>query len=144
MSGARVPYAAARDRLFFPQFAHIHPRFKSPSTSLIVQAVLASVLLLLLGRFQQLFELAVFSEWLFYMLTATTIFVYRRRRPDADRPYRVWGYPVLPAVFVLSSAVVLVSSFEGNLKGSLIGSGLILLGLPLFEWIRRRPFILAR
>ena len=142
MSGARVPYAAARDRLFFPQFATIHRRFQSPSTSLVVQAVLSTVLLLALGRFQQLFELAVFSEWLFYMLTATTVFVYRRRRPDADRPYRVWGYPVLPAVFVLSSAVVLVSSFEGNLRGSLIGSGLILLGLPLFEWIRRRRFIL--
>ena len=137
MSGARIPFAAARDRLFFPRFATIHPRFKSPSTSLLVQALLSSLLLLLLGRFQQLFELAVFAEWLFYMLTATTLFVYRRRNPDAQRPYRVWGYPVLPAVFVLCSAAVLVSSFEGNLSGSLIGSGLILLGLPLYEWIRR-------
>jgi basic amino acid/polyamine antiporter, APA family len=142
MSGARVPYAAARDRLFFPQFATIHPRFQSPSTSLIVQAVLASLLLLALGRFRQLFELAVFAEWLFYMLTATTLFIYRRQRPLADRPYRTWGYPVLPAVFVLCSAAVLVSSFVGNLTGSLIGSLLILLGLPLFEWIRRRRFIL--
>ena len=138
MSGARIPFAAARDRLFFPQFATIQPRFKSPSTSLVIQALLSSVLLLLLGRFQQLFELAVFAEWLFYMLTATTVFVYRRRNPDAVRPYRVWGYPVLPAVFVLCSAAVLVSSFEGNLSGSLIGTGLILLGLPLYEWIRRR------
>jgi APA family basic amino acid/polyamine antiporter len=138
MSGARVPFAAARDRLFFPRFASVHPRFKSPSTSLLVQALLASLLLLLLGRFQQLFELAVFAEWLFYMLTATTLFVYRRRNPHANRPYRVWGYPLLPAVFVLCSAAVLVSSFEGNLSGSLIGSTLILLGLPLYEWIRRR------
>ena len=138
MSGARIPFAAARDRLFFPPFATIHPRFKSPSTSLVIQAVLSSVLLLLLGRFQQLFELAVFAEWLFYMLTATTVFVYRRRNPDAVRPYRVWGYPLLPAVFVLCSAAVLVSSFEGNLSGSLIGTGLILLGLPLYEWIHRR------
>ncbi len=138
MSGARIPFAAARDRLFFPQFAAISARFQSPSTSLLVQALLSSVLLLLLGRFQQLFELAVFAEWLFYMLTATTVFVFRRRDPDAVRPYRVWGYPVLPAVFVLCSAAVLVSSFYGNLKGSLIGSGLILLGLPLYEWIRHR------
>jgi len=91
-----------------------------------------------LGRFQQLFELAVFAEWLFYALTATTVFVYRRRHPEMARPYRVWGYPVLPAVFVLCAAVVLYSSFVGNLKGSLIGSGLILLGLPLYEWIRTR------
>jgi APA family basic amino acid/polyamine antiporter len=138
MSGARIPFAAARDGLFFPKFAQISPRFKSPAYSLMVQAVISTVLLLALGRFQQLFELAVFAEWLFYMLTATTVFIYRHRHPEMARPYRVWGYPVLPAVFVLSAAVVLVSSFAGNLRGSLIGSGLILLGLPLYEWIRRR------
>jgi APA family basic amino acid/polyamine antiporter len=138
MSGARIPFAAARDGLFFPRFAEISPRFKSPAYSLMIQALLSTVLLLALGRFQQLFELAVFAEWLFYMLTATTIFIYRRRHPEMARPYRVWGYPVLPAVFVLSAAVVLYSSFAGNLRGSLIGSGLILLGLPLYEWIRRR------
>ena len=138
MSGARIPFAAARDRLFFPRFASIHPKYQSPSYSLIIQAVLSSILLLALGRFQQLFELAVFSEWLFYMLTATTVFIYRRRQPNAPRPYRVWGYPVLPAIFVLSAAGVLVSSFAGNLQGSLIGSALILLGLPLYEWIKRK------
>jgi APA family basic amino acid/polyamine antiporter len=138
MSGARIPFAAARDGLFFPRFAAVHPRFKSPAYSLVVQGLLSTALLLALGRFQQLFELAVFAEWLFYMLTATTVFVYRRRHPEMARPYRVWGYPLLPAVFVLSAAVVLYSSFAGNLRGSLIGSGLILLGLPLYEWIRRR------
>ena len=138
MSGARIPFAAARDRLFFPRFASIHPKYQSPSYSLIFQSVLSSILLLALGRFQQLFELAVFSEWLFYMLTATTVFIYRRRQPNAPRPYRVWGYPVLPAIFVLSAAGVLVSSFAGNLQGSLIGSALILLGLPLYEWIKRK------
>jgi APA family basic amino acid/polyamine antiporter len=138
MSGARIPFAAARDRLFFPKFAAIHPKFQSPAYSLVVQGLLSTVLLLALGQFQQLFELAVFAEWLFYMLTATTIFVYRRRYPEMARPYRVWGYPLLPAAFVLCAAVVLVSSFAGNLYGSLIGTGLILLGLPLYEWIRRR------
>src|ERR1700733_3325253 len=138
MSGARIPFAAARDGLFFPRFAEISPRFKSPAYSLMIQGLLSTVLLLALGRFQQLFELAVFAEWLFYMLPATKGFIYRRRHPEMARPYRVWGYPVLPAVFVLSAAVVLFSSFAGNLRGSLIGSGLILLGLPLYEWIRRR------
>jgi len=138
MSGARIPFAAARDRLFFPRFGEVHPRFKSPAYSLVVQGLLSSVLLLALGRFQQLFELAVFAEWLFYMLTATTVFVYRRRPPEMARPYKVWGSPVLPAVFVLCAGVVLVSSFAGNLQGSLIGSGLILLGLPLYEWVRSK------
>jgi APA family basic amino acid/polyamine antiporter len=138
MSGARIPFAAARDRLFFPQFARISPSFQSPAFSLVVQAIFSSVLLLVLGQFQKLFELAVFAEWLFYMLTATTVFIYRRKHPNMTRPYRVWGYPVLPAIFVLCAAAVLVSSFVGNLQGSLIGSALILLGLPLYEWIRRR------
>ncbi len=81
MSGARIPYAAARDGLFFRQFGHVNARFRSPSTSLAVQGLLSTVLLLFLSQFQQHFELAVFAEWLFYMLTATTIFVYRKRHP---------------------------------------------------------------
>jgi basic amino acid/polyamine antiporter, APA family len=136
MSGARIPFAAARDRLFFRQFAHIHPRWQSPSTSLMVQGLISTVLLVFLSRFQQFFELAVFAEWLFYMLTATTVFVYRRRRPQAPRPYRVWGYPVLPAIFVICAAAVLVSSYMSNLRGSLIGTGLILLGLPVLLLVR--------
>jgi len=138
MSGARVPFAAARDRLFFRQFAHIHPRFQSPSTSLVVQGILSTVLLLFLSQFQQHFELAVFAEWLFYMLTTTTIFYYRRKRPDLARPYRVWGYPVLPAIFVVCAAAVLVWSFAGNLEGSLIGTALILFGLPVLWIVRKR------
>lgn len=137
MSGARIPFAAARDRLFFRQFAHIHPRFQSPSISLVIQGLLSTVLLLFLIRFQQFFELAVFAEWLFYMLTATTVFVYRRTQPNTARPYRVWGYPVLPAIFVICAAAVLVSSYSSNLRGSLLGTGLILLGLPVLWLIRR-------
>jgi len=137
MSGARIPYAAARDRLFFRQFAHIHPRWQSPSTSLLVQGAISTVLLLFLSRFQQFFELAVFAEWLFYMLTATTVFVYRRRQPEAARPYKVWGYPVLPAIFVLCAAAVLISSYMSNLRGSLMGTGLILLGLPVLWYVRK-------
>ncbi|HSZ16355.1 MAG TPA: amino acid permease [Terracidiphilus sp.] len=139
MSGARVPFAAARDRLFFRQFAHIHPHFQSPSISLIVQGLLSTVLLLFLSQFQQHFELAVFAEWLFYMLTTTTVFYYRRKRPDLQRPYRVWGYPLLPAIFVLCAAAVLVWSYAGNLEGSLIGTALILLGLPVL-WVVRKCY----
>ena len=136
MSGARIPFAAARDRLFFRQFAHIHPRFQSPSTSLIVQALISTFLLLFLSQFQQFFELAIFAEWLFYMLTASTLFVYRRKRPHADRPYKVWGYPVLPAIFIVCAAIVLVESYVSNLKGSLLGTALILLGLPVLWLVR--------
>jgi basic amino acid/polyamine antiporter, APA family len=138
MSGARIPFAAARDRLFFRQFAHIHPRFQSPSTSLVVQGLLSTLLLLLLRQFEKHFELAVFAEWLFYMLTATTVFVYRRRHPEFARPYRVWGYPVLPAIFVICAAAVLGSSYASNLEGSLLGTALILLGLPVLWLVRKK------
>ena len=139
MSGARVPYAAARDRLFFPRFAEIHPRFQSPSFALTVQGLLSTVLLIFLSQFRQFFDLAVFAEWLFYMLTATTVFYYRRKHPELARPYRVWGYPVLPAIFVISAAGVLIASYAGNLKGSLMGTGLILLGLPVM-WLVRKMY----
>jgi basic amino acid/polyamine antiporter, APA family len=139
MSGARIPFAAARDGLFFAGMAKIHPRFHSPSTSLVVQAWLSTLLLLLVGTFQQLFELAIFAEWLFYMVTATTIFVYRKKTPDAERPFRVWGYPILPAVFVVAAGVLLYYSFMSNLSNSLIGSAIILAGLPVFYLVRRKP-----
>ncbi|HEX4037740.1 MAG TPA: amino acid permease [Acidobacteriaceae bacterium] len=136
MSGARVPYAAARDGLFFRRMADVHPRFSSPSTSLIVQALLTTGLLLAVGRFQQLFELAIFAEWLFYMVTATTIFYYRRR--DRGAPvFHVWGYPVIPALFVGAAAVLLVYSYAENLKNSLLGTAVILLGVPLFLVFRK-------
>jgi basic amino acid/polyamine antiporter, APA family len=138
MSGARIPFAAARDKLFFAKMATIHPRFQSPSTSLIVQGFLATALLLAVGRFQQLFELAIFAEWLFYMVTATTVFIYRRKLPNATRPYRVWGYPLLPALFVVAAGVLLFYSYAENLKNSLIGTGIILLGIPLFGLLTRK------
>jgi basic amino acid/polyamine antiporter, APA family len=130
-----VPFAAARDRLFPAQMARIHPRFQSPSTSLVVQGLLSTVLLLLVGRFQQLFELAIFAEWLFYLLTATTIFVYRRR--GAHSPFRSWGFPVTPAIFILAAAVLLYYSFASNVRNSLVGSLIILAGLPVYFYMRR-------
>lgn len=137
MSGARVPFAAARDRLFFGRMADIHPKFQSPSTSLIVQAMLTTALLLAVGSFQHLFELAIFSEWLFYMITSTTIFYYRRKLPEATT-FRTWGYPVVPALFIAAAAVLLYYSYVSNLKNSIIGSGIILLGIPLYLVFRQR------
>jgi basic amino acid/polyamine antiporter, APA family len=137
MSGARIPFAAARDRLFPARMAHIHPRFQSPSTSLVAQGLLSTLLLLLVGKFQQLFELAIFAEWLFYLLTTTTIFVYRRRIPAAERPFRSWGYPVLPVLFILAAAVLLYYSFASNLRSSLLGTVIILAGIPLYLFFRK-------
>jgi APA family basic amino acid/polyamine antiporter len=138
LSGARVPFAAARDGLFFRQLAHVSPRFRTPSAALLLQAVLTSLLLLFIGKFQALFSLAIFGEWLFYALTASTIFIFRHREPDTSRPYRVWGYPILPALFLLAAAVLLVFSFHDQPRNSLIGTAVILCGIPIHYWFQRK------
>jgi basic amino acid/polyamine antiporter, APA family len=137
LSGARVPFAAARDGLFFKQLAHVNRRFQTPSAALILQAILSTLLLLVIGRFQALFSLAIFSEWFFYALTASTVFVFRRREPADTRPYSLWGYPVVPALFILAAAVLLVFSFADQPRNSVIGTAIILLGIPLHYILRR-------
>jgi basic amino acid/polyamine antiporter, APA family len=138
MSGARVPFAAARDGYFFPSIAQVHPRFLTPSVAILLQLGLAVALLLLGGNFRQLFSLAIFAEWLFYMITGSTVFVFRRREPNADRPYRVWGYPVVPVLFVVASSVLLYYTFTDNLRNSAVGSLVIAAGVPVFYYFRWR------
>jgi APA family basic amino acid/polyamine antiporter len=138
LSGGRIPYAAARDGLFFARMAAVHPRFHTPHAALLAQALMSTALLLLSGRFQALFELAIFAEWLFYLLAASTIFVFRRRAGEPPSPYRSPGYPLLPALFVLAAGAVLVYTYASNLRHSLLGTGLILAGIPLYRWIRAR------
>jgi len=138
MSGARVPFAMSRDGYFFTSLAEVHPRFHTPSIALIVQCCLAIILLLGGGNFRQFFSLAIFAEWLFYMIAGSTVFVFRRRDPDADRPYRVLGYPVVPAVFVLTSAVLLYYTFTDNLRYSAEGCVAILIGVPVFYFFARK------
>lgn len=138
MSGARVPFAMARDGYFFPAIAKVHPRFHTPSVAIVVQAMLAIVLLLAGGSFRQFFSLAIFAEWLFYMIASSTVFVFRMREPDAERPYRVWGYPVVPAVFIAASALLLYYTFTDNLRNSLAGTVAILAGIPVFYFFARR------
>ena len=132
MSGARVPFAMARDGYFFRAMADVHPRFHTPSVALIVQLVLSVVLLLFAGSFRQLFSLAIFAEWLFYMVSASTVFVLRRKEPDAPRPYHTWGYPLVPMLFVIAAAVLLYYTFTENIRNSAWGIGVIAAGVPLY------------
>jgi basic amino acid/polyamine antiporter, APA family len=138
MSGARVPFAMARDGYFFKAIAEVHPRFHTPSAAIVVQGGLAIVLLLLGGSFRQFFSLAIFAEWLFYMVAGSTVFVFRHREPLADRPYRVWGYPLVPAVFVVVSAVLLYYTFTNDLRNSAAGVAAILAGIPVFYFFAGR------
>src|SRR6204780_564262 len=141
MSGARVPFAVARDGYFFPALAEVHPRFRTPTGAIILQAVLSILLLLLGGNFRQLFSLAIFAEWLFYMIAGSTVFVFRWRNPEAVRPYRMVGYPFVPALFMAAAAVLLYYTFRENWPNSLYGLLVILAGVPVFAWFRRRHLL---
>jgi basic amino acid/polyamine antiporter, APA family len=148
MSGGRIPYAVARDGYFFETLARVHPRFRTPGNALILQAVLSILLLLAAASFKNLLELAIFGEWLFYMIAASTVFYFRRRQPETKRSYKVWGYPLVPALFIMSAGVVLYHSFADNLHVPLfpggpvawwnsiaiVGLALILAGVPVF-WV---------
>jgi basic amino acid/polyamine antiporter, APA family len=138
MSGGRIPFAVARDGYFFKALAEVHPRFHTPSAAIVVQAVMAILLLLGGGAFKDFFSLAIFAEWLFYMIAASTIFVFRIREPNAPRPYRAFGYPVVPALFVVVAAVLLYYTFTDNLRNSFIGTLVILAGVPVYWYFAKR------
>jgi len=138
MSGARVPFAMARDGYFFHALAKVHPRYHTPSIAIVVQAILSVILLLLGGNFRQLFSLAIFAEWLFYMIAGSTVFIFRWRDPQAVRPYRVFGYPLVSALFVTAAAALLYYTFRENWPNSLYGLLVILAGVPVFLWFRWR------
>jgi basic amino acid/polyamine antiporter, APA family len=100
--------------------------------------VLSIILLLLGGSFRQLFSLAIFAEWLFYMISTSTVFVFRWREPDAPRPYRMLGYPVVPVLFIATAAVLLYYTFRSDWPNSLYGLLVILAGIPVFGWFNRQ------
>ena len=134
MSGARVPFAVARDGYFFRALAQVHPRFHTPSVAIFVQGVFSILLLLLGGSFRQLFSLAIFAEWLFYMIAGSTVFVFRWREPQAARPYRMWGYPFVPALFIAVAAALLCYTFWNERPNSWYGLLIILAGIPVFAY----------
>ncbi|MFY9793470.1 MAG: amino acid transporter, partial [Candidatus Sulfotelmatobacter sp.] len=100
--------------------------------------ILSIILLLLGGNFRQLFSLAIFAEWLLYMIAGSSIFIFRWRDPQAARPYRVFGYPFVPALFIAVAAVLLSYTFRENWPNSFYGLLVILAGAPLFWWFRRQ------
>ncbi len=143
LAGGRFPYAMARDRLFFKSLSHISPRTHVPVRALVVQGIWAGVLALS-GSYDQLTDYAIFALWIFYGLATASVFVFRRRMPNAERPYRTWGYPVIPILFLLVTACLIGSTVMTSPKQSLIGLGLIALGLPVYwYWSRNNQMHVA-
>ncbi len=163
LTGARVPYAMARDGLFMRSLSHVSPRTHVPTGALIVQAIWACILVVAFSSsFDTLTDYAIFGLWIFYGLVTAAVFILRRKLPDADRPYRAWGYPVVPVLFLLATALILGTTVVGAradftdavtqlLHGEFLsglgvllrnppiaGLGLIALGLPVYWlWERR-------
>jgi APA family basic amino acid/polyamine antiporter len=136
-AGPRVYFAMARDGAFFASMARVHPRFKTPAVSIAAQAAFA-VLLVLTGSLDALANYVGFAITLFLGLAVAAVFVLRAREPDAPRPFRTLGYPVTPAIFTLASAGIVANAFYSDLRRTLIGSAIILAGIPLYLLLRRR------
>jgi APA family basic amino acid/polyamine antiporter len=140
LAGSRIPYAQARDGLFPQALAGLHPRFRTPAVAIAAQAIIAG-LLALTGQYQGLYTKVIFAEFLFYMLVTAGIFLLRRREPALARPYRTWGYPLVPGIFVILSAALLVNTFVEQRADSLWGLVLMGSGVPAYLlwnlWRRR-------
>jgi len=137
LTGSRVPYAMARDGMFFRSISVVHPRWCTPSNAILAMCVW-SALLVLSGRYEQLFTYVIFSTWILYGMATASVIVLRRKRPDMARPYRTLGYPVVPVLFVLVAVALLASTLMSSPRESLMGIGIILLGLPFyFHWKRK-------
>ena len=132
----RVFFAMARDGVFFERFGRIHPRFLTPHVSIVATGAWAMVLSLT-GTFEQLADYVIFGQWIFFGLTVAAVIVLRRTRPDLPRPYRTWGYPITPVLFVAAALFISVNALVNQFWNSMAGLGIIALGVPAYLfWTR--------
>jgi len=136
LAGPRVFFAMAKDGVFFPRLAAVHPRFHTPAAAIWTMA-LWSGLLTLTGGYEHLITLSGFANWIFFTMVVLAVIVLRRRHPEWPRPYRVPGYPLTVIVFVLVSSFFVVNTLVGAPRSSLMGLGLLLIGVPFY--FQRRP-----
>ena len=133
----RVYYTMAKDGLFFPRAKEIHPTYHTPNPALWMQGVWAC-LLVLSGSFDQLTDMLIFAAFFFYGATAFGVFVMRRREPAAERPYKVWGYPLVPALFVLFCVALIIITCINHPREAVLGIVLMLTGVPFYFWWSRK------
>jgi APA family basic amino acid/polyamine antiporter len=137
LCSTRVFFAMAADGLFFKRIADVHPRFLTPHVSIVALGFWA-VVLSLSGTFEQLFNYVVFGQWIFFGLTAAAVIILRKKRPNISRPYKTWGYPITPLIFIFSAFLISVNSLINQFWNSFAGLAIILLGVPAFLYWRRK------
>ena len=139
LTGARIPYAMARDRVFFQFAARVHPSFNTPTGALLFLGCVA-VVLALTGTFEELYSLFIFAVWIFFALTGIALLRLRRVEPDLVRPYRAWAYPLTPLIFVVAAIALTVNLWMVRPVRSSVGLAVILLGIPFYYRWRRGSF----
>jgi APA family basic amino acid/polyamine antiporter len=137
LTAPRVYYAMAKDGVFFQRLSEVHPRFGTPAFAVIAAATWAATLAAS-GTFEQLLTYVVFIGWIFYALAAASVFVYRKRLPYADRPYRVPGYPVTPLVFIAAAIALVTNTIATQPKRAVVGLGIVLAGAPAYAIWRKQ------
>ena len=140
LSGSRVPYAMARDGLFFRTAAFVHPVYKTPGPSMILLC-LWSCVVVLSGWYDDLYNFVIFGSWILYLMTAFSVIVLRKKRPDLVRPYRVFGYPYVPVLFVCVAGALLISTVQTRPRESVMGLVLMGLGIPAYLFWKKRNAI---
>ena len=134
--GPRISYAMAKDKLFFSKAAEVHPKFHTPGNAIMIQGVWASVLALS-GTFEEIITLVVFVNFMMWIAASSTVFVLRKKQPELERPYKVWGYPYVPAFFIIFSSAIMINTFFESPQQSLMGIGLTLLGIPAYLYWKK-------
>ncbi len=137
LTGSRVPYAMARDGLFFRPVAKVHPKFLTPGNSVIWLCLWSSVVVLS-GWFDDLYNFVIFGSWILYLMTALSVIVLRKKLPNLPRPYRTAGYPIVPVLFIAAAAFLLVNTLQTRPRESLMGLFLMALGIPFYFYWKRR------
>ena len=138
MSAPRIYFAMARDGVFFEQLARLNERFKTPANAMAAQAIWAIFLLLLWGKFHDLITYVTFIDIAFMTLAGLGIFLFRKREPDAVRPYRAWGYPIIPGLYVLITCLFLINTLIEKPKQALAGIFVLGLGLLLYQFFKQK------
>ena len=136
LANSRIPFAMAREGLFFKSLAQVSPKSRVPVRAIVAQAAWGSVLALS-GSYDLLTDSVIFAAWLFYGLSAGSLFVFRKKMPNASRPYRAFGYPLVPAAFILVTIWLIVNTFVATPRLALTGVGVMAAGLPFYLWWSR-------
>jgi APA family basic amino acid/polyamine antiporter len=133
LTGPRVYYAMAIDSLFFKRVANVHPRFRTPAFSIFLQAAWACFLTLS-GTFEQLITYVIFVTMIFYIAATASVFTLRKKYPNLSRPYKTWGYPLVPLLFIIALSVIVINTLINKPVESIAGLSVVIIGIPVYYY----------